>query len=526
MSIVVNQCGNFCWQYSIPPRLKARVGKTLLHKSLKTREPNAVFRLAKMFNFAGYHLAVTLDRADIPLIERATVLKRFDAWCDEAINGWQPKRELGEPETPRREQAATIAEHVIEVIRENANDPKRFSQALAVFFRGALEAIAESSQSPVLTVPDPSASSRPIHFPANPAPATGSPALGLKEAIEKHLQEIALSRSPMTVAYHRGHLRMFLDVMGDRPLTSITRLDVRHYKEVLYRLPSRMNTAFPGKTYKEVLEIEHSRPRISVHTLNHYIKSVCGLFYWAVDNGYVDFNPASRMTVYVPGPKFGARDPYSKRDLKTIFEKGPVHSGCRSNYLRKQPGRMIYRNHHFWIPLIGLFTGLRLNEIVTLRPDEIVFKGGVWCFEITETDIRKLKTTWSERLVPVHRELVRIGLFDYRDKIRRSGSDTLWPEIKSYKRGQGTESFSHFWTDYRRTIGITSPKKPFYSFRHSFIAGLKRAIVPAEVISELAGHYIGGELHRRYAKRSQPSALMPAIKKLDFGLDLSHLHDS
>lgn len=526
MSIVVDQRGKFCWRYHIPRRLRARVGKSRIFKSLKTREPNEVFRLTKMFDFAGTHLVVTLDRSDIPLAERAAVLNRFDAWCDEAINGWQPKRELGEPETPRRKQAATIAEHVIEVIRENADDPKRFSQALSAFFSGALEAIAESSQRPVLTVLDPSASSRPIHFPANSVQAAESAGLGLKDAIEKYLQEIALSRSPMTVAYHRSHLRMFLNVLGDRLLASITRLDVRHYKELLYRLPSRMNAFFPGKTYKEVLEIEHSRPMISVQTINHYVKSVCGLFYWAVDNGYVDFNPASRMTVYLPGPKFGARDPYSKNDLKTIFEKGPVHSGCRSQYQLRQPGRMIYRDHHFWIPLIGLFAGLRLNEIVTLRPDEIVFKGGVWCFEITETDIRKLKTHWSERLVPVHRELVRIGLFDYSDKLRRSGSDTLWPKLKSYKRGQGAESVSHFWTKYRRTMGITSPKKPFYSFRHSFIAGLKSAIVPAEVISELAGHYIGGELHRRYAKRSQPSLLYPAIKKLDFGLDLSHLHDS
>ena len=145
MSIVVNQCGNFCWQYSIPLRLKAQVGKSCLHKSLKTREPNDVFRLAKMFNFAGYHLAVTLDRADISLVERAAALKRFDAWCDEAINGWQPKRELGEPATPRRDQAATISTwRTFQSISSNPLSPRTLAAKMAVILPATMQAAKQA----------------------------------------------------------------------------------------------------------------------------------------------------------------------------------------------------------------------------------------------------------------------------------------------------------------------------------------------------------------------------------------------
>ncbi|WP_225402201.1 tyrosine-type recombinase/integrase, partial [Escherichia coli] len=52
------------------------------------------------------------------------------------------------------------------------------------------------------------------------------------------------------------------------------------------------------------------------------------------------------------------------------------------------------------VALVGMYTGMQLNEICSLQIDNIKTVEGVWCFEVTEG-----KTRNAARLVPIHSKL-------------------------------------------------------------------------------------------------------------------------
>ena len=89
----------------------------------------------------------------------------------------------------------------------------------------------------------------------------------------------------------------------------------------------------------------------------------------------------------------------------------------------------------FWVPHIGLYNGLRLNEICQLNVEDIVVRDKVWCFNITRetdrgVDDKVLKTKSSERVVPIHPELMNLGFMQYLKQFERKPRGKLFPDIK------------------------------------------------------------------------------------------------
>ena len=41
--------------------------------------------------------------------------------------------------------------------------------------------------------------------------------------------------------------------------------------------------------------------------------------------------------------------------------------------------------HRWWVPMIGLHTGARINEVAQLKLNDIVQEAGVWCIKIQKT---------------------------------------------------------------------------------------------------------------------------------------------
>ena len=79
--------------------------------------------------------------------------------------------------------------------------------------------------------------------------------------------------------------------------------------------------------------------------------------------------------------------PFKTEELKMIF----AHANITT---RRKP-------HEFWLPLIGLFTGARLNEICQLSITDIRSIAGVWAFDINDDDYKTLKNTSSVRIIPI-----------------------------------------------------------------------------------------------------------------------------
>ncbi len=144
--------------------------------------------------------------------------------------------------------------------------------------------------------------------------------------------------------------------------------------------------------------------------------------------------------------------------------------------------------------------------------------------DVNASEGNRLKNQNSQRFIPVHSELLAIGLVVHAEKTRASDHERLWPEFRRNTHGSYSASYSKWFGQYKNVIGITNSKKTFHSFRHTFIDQLKQLDVPDGKIQELVGHANHSITTGRYGKPYRPVALKEIIEVLDYGLDLRRLH--
>ena len=224
---------------------------------------------------------------------------------------------------------------------------------------------------------------------------------------------------------------------------------------------------------------------------------------------------------------------FSARQLQTIFN-APLYRGCldgERGYSKPGPERP--RNARFWVPLIALHTGMRLNEICQLDTADICEVDGVFCIAVCEqsqdgSGDKALKTVASERLIPVHSTLIRCGLIQFARRRREAGLSKLFHEIDPGPRGKRAVAFSKWFTQFTRSCGAYQPRTSFHSFRHNFRDQLRAARVDHDIAMILGGWANGrssGAVSEIYGSGFRVEALFDAISRLDFSLiDLSHLH--
>lgn len=135
------------------------------------------------------------------------------------------------------------------------------------------------------------------------------------------------------------------------------------------------------------------------------------------------------------------------------------------------------------VTLIGLYSGMRLNENCSLTTDDIVTEESVRCLRIS-----KSKTKIAARLVPVH-SLIN-GLID--TLIQNHTDKFLFRHAALTDRDDGKRSSWHtqqFTRAKRKALGEkTTERKIFHSLRGMFITELDRLKVPEDRIALLVGH--------------------------------------
>jgi integrase len=99
------------------------------------------------------------------------------------------------------------------------------------------------------------------------------------------------------------------------------------------------------------------------------------------------------------------REPFDARDLQTIFN-APLFTERKLPVGAKGEAGI-------WLPLLALFAGARQAEYADLRVSDIREDGDarvplMWFTRDTKAG-RRLKTKSSERVVPVHPQLIEIG---------------------------------------------------------------------------------------------------------------------
>jgi integrase len=354
---------------------------------------------------------------------------------------------------------------------------------------------------------------------AQSAPEPRSNDLTITEVAERYLADkAARGLREKTLHEYRASLMLVAQALDDMPLLAVTRDHARDFRGKLMRLPSNMTKLYPGKTVLQVLEAKdlEQQPRMDTRTVNKTLGRFSGLCAWAVADDLIPKNPATGLEINTDRRPDEEAEPFEHHELQAIFN-GYIYSGSIPSRTKVYP-------YQFWLPLLGLYTGARINELCQLYLSDIKQVDDFWVFSILDDEKDKqLKRATSRRLVPVHPALTKLGLIDYVTLLRNAGHKRLFLELPKRRDGYGQVA-SKWFARYRQRINID---KPFHAFRHTVATHLKRMGHQEERVAEMLGHIRGRtESFRRYGKAYGPAALIEVIDSLTFDISLDHVNFS
>lgn len=277
------------------------------------------------------------------------------------------------------------------------------------------------------------------------------------------------SVAPKGVDKHRAAARWFISRAKERNVEAITKQHVLVFKD------------------------EMIRERVSPANANAKLSCLRTLLGYAVENSLLDTNPAAGVRVLDRDKDRRKRREFDVASLNAIFSS-PVYSADE----RPTQGR---GEAAYWLPIVALFTGARLEEIAQLRPSDIQLETYVdgdereqiaWMICIKHEDGLATKNAASERRVPIHPDLEELGFVKMAQQAAAAGQRFLFPDLRPNKYGRRGAKWGEWWSRYRRDVcGISDPRMVFHSFRHLFKFYARHVGMVEGVQRQIMGHSPG-----------------------------------
>lgn len=267
-------------------------------------------------------------------------------------------------------------------------------------------------------------------------------------------------------------VRRFTSLHGDRPITKITRNHIDQFYQALCRLPSRPGHAISELAIEDQIKWAESqnRPLLSPASVAKNITAIKSILDFAFKQTSLIpdelrmawQNPCDGFVGRGKRRKRKERKPFEPEHIRTLFD--PVSYSRATRY---QPAR-------FWIPLILHYTGARLNEIAQISLSDVENLAETMSLRITDEhdpavpdDNRTIKNESSRRSIPIHDDLIQIGLGDYVERLKAAGHIRLFPELPHDQAGERASAVSKWFGRYRTSCGFTDDYV-LHSLRHSF----------------------------------------------------------
>ncbi|MGZ3182930.1 MAG: site-specific integrase [Telluria sp.] len=309
------------------------------------------------------------------------------------------------------------------------------------------------------------------------APAKASPLFS--DLVEDYERD-RLAANKWTPKTHDENLavyRLCIDIIGDLPLDQIGDDQALTYVETLKKLPANMNkkTEYKDKSVAELLALSPSP--MATRSINKNLERVSSLFKFAMSKPKygLRYNPFQGRSLDESNSK--QREPFTVDELRQLFGADEHLQGRYTT------------PYSYWLPIMGLLTGARLNELCQLHLSDFEVLDGIHCISINdEEEGKRVKNKSARRHIPVHEKLIEVGLIRYVEKMRLEGHERLFPTLKLTEDGYGKVP-SQWFGRFKARCGITQKHtKVFHSFRHTFISSLLNNDVPETSIAPIVGH--------------------------------------
>jgi integrase len=323
----------------------------------------------------------------------------------------------------------------------------------------------------------------------------------LSEAIDAYMKDNETGWAPDHGRRVRSACELLVEMLGDGPIHSFDRDRLRSFRdEVLPTIPEHENKIRLKHGTRSVTEsiaavAGTGWPVISESERTKRMKWISTLFGWLVTERWITDDPAlglgnrRRRHLDRKTPTQKKRDVFIDGEFAMIFGSTWFKTG--SGELTRAGTYRRYSPHYYWLPLLGLYTGARINELCQLALSDIrCSPSGTWFLDINDEEARKkLKTTSAVRSVPVHPHLIELGLIQWGDRLRTDGYKRLFPELKHDAVKGYSKAAVKWFSTYLQRFGIERDNtKVFHSFRHGLTTVYEHDFrLPLSTVRQLAG---------------------------------------
>jgi integrase len=424
------------WRYrrAIPQALRAIAGKREFIVSLKTRsETEAQEPYLKAHGDAERYLhgIALLSTNAPPVTSDRAIAERGRAYLQQIGMPYVPLADLQSSASTGRgpselEQRLTFVEDQLGI---NVDDPETRDDDIAANWRA--RAVLGTLPVPQFNLSDALA----IYL-EHKAPSWAL--LSPKRAKRSRLLVEGIFRS------------LTLALEGDKPLVSITRRDVRVFREFLLARS------------------------LATGTVNKYIQMAGTV--WTVasrDIGLTVQNPFDGHAIAEVVHARDRRDVLTKAELAALLQR-----------------RVRMNTEIATILMLLSYTGARLAEITGLRCSDVIEdieNGGGIHIIIQPNEIRSLKNLQSRRKVPVLGDALAC-LKAYLAQRQESKSIGIF---QNYGRDGGASAASTLLLKHLRAAGISEKTKVIHSLRHTIKQALRDVGCPVDVSNAIQGHTSG-----------------------------------
>ena len=225
--------------------------------------------------------------------------------------------------------------------------------------------------------------------------------------------------------------------------------------------------------------------------------------------------PNDPLYVRVTKPKL--RMPWTEERLSQ-FLTCPLYSGCFSEHRRSRPGHVIVRDSLYWVPLIVLTIGSRIEEILLLKRSNLVYRNATYCLAIGLDCDQTGKTPDAERVVPIPQLLLDLGVVDWIKALPEEHGPLLFPDAAHRSEIDDlTGPFSKALNRILDACDLGDFDEDFYAMRKTLSSVLRSAGVEEGQRQAIAGHKTGTILNRHYTAHHSRD-LKTAVDAADFQL--------
>lgn len=162
---------------------------------------------------------------------------------------------------------------------------------------------------------------------------------------------------------------------------------------------------------------------------------------------------------------------------------------------------------------------MRIGEFGQLDASHIKKVDDVFYFDLRSFDpekgrvpleeVVKLKTSGSERVIPIHPLVLELGLMDRVKELKQRGCTALFPEWEPYPKPNGEirwgQPITKSWQYLKQKIGIKRANVTAYSARHSYAQFLDSTGISNRGRNMLMGHSIRNDIPAHYGSKKRLS---------------------